>query len=496
MTERFVEIMARAYPKEFRGPQFTHTRNNIYEWGTNDSGKIVRKLVGQLEDVGPMRLPASEAAPLFGQTAMGLLNAVGAVSSVANLGVSIAGFAMMKRDFNRVFRRLDEIQNLVEGVADKLDTALDSLELLNLKVDYLIQFAQIQQADIEVVRQAVEGIRQFQLDQQRVEIESSLEDLADLMACRARSNGSDFQGVAERLRDHRKHLLLMLDRCAEVHPLIAETSVLTTLVAIAESHAWAGTGRQQAAQRALLQTHQSIESLFEKGYDKHSDSVAWEFARQASLHQRRLGCSWDEACVALGQSHAERMESSRESLNQLDVPLEKTCHFLEITKEFHGSRTTFSEYAASVDMTLSPRNFLDEFKHARAGVFLSEIGARRRRDDLRARTLGKALEDEVFLVRDLPILSWGVDKAVFWAGLTKDELSEHGEKWLREFPNTALSLLEQLAECLRCLESTKASFATRNLLDIHEDFDLSHQDEASLVFELISCSENTGSEKP
>ncbi len=452
MNEQYVEIMARAYPKQFRGPQFTHTRNNVYEWVTNDSGRTVRQLVGQLEDVGPMRLPASEAAPLFGQTVAGVLTAVGAISSVANLGVSIAGFAMMKRDFNRVFRRLDAIQNVVEGVSDKVDTALESLELLHLKVDYLVQVAQLQQADVEIIRNTVEDIRQFQLDRQRVEIESALEDLAYLMEKGHASDAHAFQAVAERLRIPRKQILLLVDRCEEAHPVNAEMSVLATLVATAEAHAWYGASRIEAGHRAIAEAHSSISRLFERGYSEVEGSFSNSFTRQAALFQRRFQCTWDEACVGVGESNVRRITHCVHGLRRAEEELSDVEYRIERSAQ---------ELAVKAELMYNPLGILIGY------------GASSEQKERLPELLRKFLAAEI-------------DKAGEQVGRARHIIQGTRQSTFAPPPSTMLALVEQTGECLRCLESARTSFATRHLIEHKENIGLLTGDEGAVVFELMS----------
>src|SRR5689334_20556160 len=93
-------VLIRTIPAEFRGPAFTVTRNNVYEWVAGEGGKPVKRLVGQLAEGNVSRVPTEQAARLFGgggQVALAALSAVGAVASVVNLGVCVVGFIHVSR---------------------------------------------------------------------------------------------------------------------------------------------------------------------------------------------------------------------------------------------------------------------------------------------------------------------------------------------------------------------------------------------------------------
>lgn len=136
MNGQEATVLMRMIPPEFRGPEFSYTRNNVYRRVVDAGGKVTRQLVGQLEEAAPARLPVEQAARLFGGgggLALQALSAVGSVASIATLGVCVVGFLHVSRALRRVEGRLEQVEQKLDVVADLvgiLDQKVDQLQLM------------------------------------------------------------------------------------------------------------------------------------------------------------------------------------------------------------------------------------------------------------------------------------------------------------------------------------------------------------------------------
>ena len=133
-------VLVRVVPPEFRGPGYTITRNNVYQWVQGDGGRPVRRLVGQLTEGQRATLPVEQAARLFGgggQAALSALTAVGSVASIATLGVCVVGFLHVSRGLKRVEARLDRVEK-------KLDAVAELVGVIDQKVDQLLHLNDLQ----------------------------------------------------------------------------------------------------------------------------------------------------------------------------------------------------------------------------------------------------------------------------------------------------------------------------------------------------------------
>lgn len=124
---KFSQIYTRYVPKKFRVPGHTVRGNNIYR---DVNGSL--KLVGQLEEGTLTQVSQEQLVRLFGgTTAFNALNAVGAVASVVNLGVSVLGF-------RHVSRLLRQIEDRIQHVEQSLDEVAELLGVVDQKINQLI----------------------------------------------------------------------------------------------------------------------------------------------------------------------------------------------------------------------------------------------------------------------------------------------------------------------------------------------------------------------
>ncbi len=140
MTPADASVLIRVVPREFRGPGFSVTRNNVYQLVKGQDGTPVRRLVGQLTEGQRVQLPAEQAARLFGgggQAALSALSAVGSVASIATLGVCVVGFLHVSRSLKRVEARLDRVER-------KLDAVAELVGVIDQKVDQLLILGDVQ----------------------------------------------------------------------------------------------------------------------------------------------------------------------------------------------------------------------------------------------------------------------------------------------------------------------------------------------------------------
>lgn len=226
MTPADASVLVRVVPPEFRGPAFTVSRNNVYEWVQGNSGAPVRRLVGQLEQGHQVRLPAEQATRLFGgQAAMGVLNAVGSVASIANLGVCVVGFLHVSRALKRVEAR-------IERVEQKLDVLTELVGVIDQKVDQLLWIGEVQM-------EALAEIRGLMLSFQTAAVHRALETL-DLRSRTTASlhHDAELMGAARTLHDYRIWLAQLRESDpTRPPPVRAELLRAEVMVALAEARA-------------------------------------------------------------------------------------------------------------------------------------------------------------------------------------------------------------------------------------------------------------------
>ena len=166
MNPTAAEVLVRIVPAEFRGPQFSVSRNNIYELVTNAKGEQVQHLVGQLAEGQRLKVPLEQAGRLFGggaQAALSALSAVGSVASIVNLGVSVVGFIHVSRALKRVEARLERVEQ-------KLDAVAELVGVIDQKVDQLLRLG-----DVQV--KALTEVRSLMLSFQTASVHRALETL-------------------------------------------------------------------------------------------------------------------------------------------------------------------------------------------------------------------------------------------------------------------------------------------------------------------------------
>lgn len=235
-------VLIRQVPEQFRGPGFTHSGNNVYQFVEGAGGKVARKLVGQLEQGTQARLPIEQAARFFGgggQLALQALSAVGSVASIANLGVCVVGFIHVSRGLKRVEKRLERVEQ-------KLDVITELVGILDQKVDQIAAMAKDQLSAITSLHalivsfQTAKVHRALETLELRVGRESSPLGVAEIMAA---------AGVL-----HEYRLWLAQQRVSEpgrVLPARAELLRAEVMVAIAEARARCSVGDAAFASREL-----------------------------------------------------------------------------------------------------------------------------------------------------------------------------------------------------------------------------------------------------
>lgn len=226
MTPADASVLIRVVPPEFRGPGYTVSRNNVYQWAQGESGTPVRHLVGQLAQGHRTQLPAEQATRLFGgQAAMSLLNAVGSVASIANLGVCVVGFLHVSRALKRVEAR-------IERVEQKLDVLAEMVGVVDQKVDQLLWLG-----DVQI--QALAEIRSLMLSFQTAAVHRALETL-DLRSRATASlhHDAELMGAARTLHDYRIWLAQLREAdLTRPAPVRAELLRAEVMVALAEARA-------------------------------------------------------------------------------------------------------------------------------------------------------------------------------------------------------------------------------------------------------------------
>jgi hypothetical protein len=228
MTPADASVLIRVVPREFRGPGFTVTRNNVYQWVQGQNGAPARRLVGQLTDGQRVKLPVEQAARLFGgggQAALSALSAVGSVASIATLGVCVVGFLHVSRSLKRVEARLDRVEQ-------KLDAVAELVGVIDQKVDQLLVLGDVQ-------LRALAELHSLMMSFQTAAVHRALETL-DLRSKAARSPHRDSEMLAAARTLHEYRIWLAHAREADPErPAPARVELLRAevLVALAEARA-------------------------------------------------------------------------------------------------------------------------------------------------------------------------------------------------------------------------------------------------------------------
>jgi len=139
MSSQDASVFLRIIPPEFRSPEFTISRNNVYRQALNDSGEIVRHLVGQLDEAEPYQIPFDKAARFFGGGGQAALSACGCLTAIANLSVCVVNFKKINDALHRVEERCGQVQQ-------KLDVIVELEGVIDQKVDQLLNMSTNQQA--------------------------------------------------------------------------------------------------------------------------------------------------------------------------------------------------------------------------------------------------------------------------------------------------------------------------------------------------------------
>ncbi len=302
MSPTDAAVLIRMIPAEFRGPDFTVTRNNVYRRVAGEGGKVALRLVGQLQDGPPTRLPVAQAARLFGgggQIALQALSAIGSVASVANLAVCVVGFIHVSKGLRRIEARLERVEQ-------KLDAVADLVGVVDQKVDQLLGLAGTQIAALAEVHglllsfQTAKVHRALETLDFRVGVGASARDTPEIMA------------AAAVLHEYR--VWLAHTRMADpTRPLSARAELLRAevLVAVAEARARCSVNDAPFAAKELESVLDGIrgegswmrERLMESAAlpaflacnvpgveDMHAEAVdAWSWLdRKSQGHSRRL----------------------------------------------------------------------------------------------------------------------------------------------------------------------------------------------------------------
>ena len=228
MSPTDASVLIRVIPPEFRGPGFTFTRNNVYRNVVGEGGKVVRRLVGQLQEGSPVQLPVAQAARLFGgggQIALQALSAIGSVASIANLAVCVVGFIHVSKGLRRIEARLERVEQ-------KLDAVAELVGVVDQKVDQLLGLAGAQIA-------ALAEIHGLLLSFQTAKVHRALETLDfRVNAGVSPHHAPEIMAAAAILHEYR--VWLAHTRVADPkRPLSARAELLRAevLVAVAEARA-------------------------------------------------------------------------------------------------------------------------------------------------------------------------------------------------------------------------------------------------------------------
>ena len=140
MISESARVLYRVIPEQFRSSDYVVRGNLIFHKGTD--GNLLRGAVGQLEDATELDVSGTNATRLFGgEAAFSQLSkvgdvaaVVGAVASVINLGVCVAGFMHVSRSLKQVERRLENIDRSLENIGEMLgviDQKINQLLYMN-----------------------------------------------------------------------------------------------------------------------------------------------------------------------------------------------------------------------------------------------------------------------------------------------------------------------------------------------------------------------------
>jgi hypothetical protein len=228
VTHPDASVVLRIVPPEFRTPEYTVSRNNVYRLVQGDDGRVVRRLVGQLDEARQLRMPVGQAARFFGgggQAALTALSAVGSIASTANLGVCVVGFLHVSRALRRVEARLERVEQ-------KLDEIAELVGVIDQKVDQLLALGDAQLA-------ALSELRNLLLSFQTAGVHRALETLEYRRSAPASAHrNAELMAAARTLHDFR--LWLAHTRAAgrgRPAPARAELLRAEVLVVFAEARA-------------------------------------------------------------------------------------------------------------------------------------------------------------------------------------------------------------------------------------------------------------------
>ena len=244
MSEPSARVFMRRIPKQFRGDGFTFSRNNIYN---KESGT----LVGQLEEAGELTVHPTDVTRLFGGTAsfqnLLRLSNIANVTSIINLGVSVASFMHISRKLEQVQRRLNEIEG-------KLDTMHELMGVIDQKIDQLSTLTAVQ-------IQTLAGLCDFASSTQMAKVHQALETikLRTELHNAKRFDATVFSAIEtlhqQRLWFAKQRNNLDLDTAI---PLRAEIMRAEVLISMAEAQARCGIDDAKFAARTL---ESSVESM-------------------------------------------------------------------------------------------------------------------------------------------------------------------------------------------------------------------------------------------
>ena len=300
-----LEVLARVVPAEFRGLDYSVVRNNVYRSTSAADGTQVRSLVGQLQEVGRFAMVEDQARPLFGLgSAANALSAVGAFASIANLGVSVVGFHLVRQDLRRIESRLGYLQ----GSVDRLDL---SVSFLHEKVDYLGLLSEEILLEQAKQRESLSQVRTFLLAGLTAELGQALETLEVRSQQTTRNHAweNDVREAAKTLQRHR--LLLVEFACRPASTLSPATQVEAGLAlaacARAECRSWLMLGEYDFALRAVDHAMGTIRSVAQGLYSADGCRPWADIEQQARLQSWLFDWSIDDSLAEC----ARRLVSDR-----------------------------------------------------------------------------------------------------------------------------------------------------------------------------------------
>lgn len=325
-----VDLIYRRIPPQFRGPAFTHTRNNVYEWITKEDGQRARRLVGQLEEVHTMQVPqASVRGLLGGSKALQVLQTAGSVASIVNLGVSLVGFGLVRRDLKRLGKRMEAIEGRLANVEAKQDQTLESLELLHTKVDYLADLSEAQLRQLRAVAETTDAIHRLQKAQVTSKLMGALKTLEILegLPRRDRDRMVVLQ-AAQQLTDHSELLLALAEGLTWDRDAVALSELLVTFSAtvLAEAKARALVGHDSHAVEVLRSGTESIRVALRRAVD--ADKYWWGLP----ISERASVWAWVQ-----GRDEEVVMEElAQDTDGSLKAVMSFTTAMYERMRLFHG----------------------------------------------------------------------------------------------------------------------------------------------------------------